>query len=119
MAVNEELNVVLSELHAAGIRSPVVAPGSRHIQVRWTLPNGDERSITVSCTASDRRAVDNARAGVRRMLRADELLAPVEPRRPERTPGRLERLERRLQRVEQIVNDLRAPATRQGGAALG
>ncbi len=110
MANNEIMNMVLGELRGVGVRAPIISASGRRFQVRWPSPKG-LRVFTVAGSASDRRAVDNARADVRRMLRADGMLASgAEPaEKPDRALSKIEKIEQRLRRVEQLVADLRAP----------
>jgi hypothetical protein len=102
---NEVLKAVLSELHAAGIRDVTVSSGGNHQQVRFKV-NGQERMFTVACTASDVRAVANARSDIRRLLRSLGLLIPEERSAPARQPSRIELLEQRLQRLEARIASL-------------
>lgn len=106
---NEELTAVLQELARAGVHDPIIAKGGRHLQVRWQTPQGT-RFYTVAASGSDWRGPRNARAEVRRMLRADgrlpvervEIPEPVTPPAA-RLPNwkmELERLERRVARLE-------------------
>jgi hypothetical protein len=84
------------------VRGYTVAKGSRHIQVRWTV-NGSPRVYTLSSTPSDIRGAANTRAGVRRILLADELIqrsAPAAPREQRLT------LEQRVRRLEALVEKL-------------
>jgi hypothetical protein len=99
---NPCLTVALEELAKAGIRRPEIASG-KHLQVRWTMPNGQQRMCIVSHTAAggDRHAIENARRAVRQILRADNMLETPGPRTPPaRQPSRIELLERRLAEVE-------------------
>ena len=96
---NPCLTAVLEELATAGIRRPEIANGGKHMQVRWTTASGQRRSYTLPNSPSDWRAPENARHGVRRVLRADGMLEMPEPRTsPLRQPSRLELVERRLPR---------------------
>jgi hypothetical protein len=105
-ARNPCLDAALVELAATGIRDPAVARGTKHWQVRWANPRGEVRMVTVAGTASDWRAVENARRDVRRILRADGMLA-AEPRPvPTRQPSQIELLERRLAKVERQLRSL-------------
>jgi hypothetical protein len=101
---NPELAAAVAELESAGIRDYTVAKGSRHIQVRWKV-NGSPRVYTLSSTPSDVRGAANTRAGVRRLLRADELIqrsAPAAPREERLT------LEQRVKRLEALIEGLAA-----------
>jgi len=70
MRRNECLTAVLRALDAAGVE-PIIWHGGKHIRVAWHNPHGKQRSVTVPFSASDWRAVRNARADVRRLLRQD------------------------------------------------
>jgi hypothetical protein len=96
---NPCLDAALAELAKAGIRDPVIAPGGKHLQVRWTSSGGRARLLAVPGTPSDWRSAQNTRHDVRRILRADGMLEVPEPR-PARQPSRIEALERRLAEVE-------------------
>ena len=75
--------------------------GGKHLQVRWTAPGGQTRTLVVPGTPSDWRAVENTRHDLRKILRGDWMLATPEPR-PAPTNGQaeFELLERRLAEVE-------------------
>ncbi len=68
MRRNSVLDAVLRELAAAGVKPTVVQ--NRHIKVRWSHA-GHERTCMVSGSPSDWRAPLNARAWIRRQLRAE------------------------------------------------
>lgn len=104
---NEELAAILHELAGVGIHSPIVAPGGKHLQVRWET-NAGSRFYSLPRTGSDWRGARNARAEVRRMLRADGLLIEEksEPSAERARPHwrlEIERLERRIARLEALV----------------
>ena len=69
---NEVLKAVLGELHAAGVRDVTVAAGGKHRQVRFRVGRS-ERIFTAACTAGDSRAVSNAKADIRRLMRSLKL----------------------------------------------
>jgi hypothetical protein len=105
---NEELTAVLQELARAGVHDPVIAKGGRHLQVRWQTSQG-VRFCVVAASGSDWRGPRNARAEVRRLLRADgllsderaEILEPAPPAAKSPTwKTELARLERRVARLE-------------------
>jgi hypothetical protein len=96
---NECLDAALNELTKAGIRDSIVARGSKHLQVRWSGPRGEPRMVSVACTPSDVREIENTRRDVRRVLRADGLLDEA-PTVPARQPSRIELLERRVHVLE-------------------
>jgi hypothetical protein len=75
MRRNPSLDVTLDQLQAAGIK-PTAEHGGKHIRIRLLNAHGGKRSYTVAFSASDWRATHNARANVRRMLRADGALQP-------------------------------------------
>lgn len=98
---NPCLDAALAELAKAGIRDPVIVPGGKHLQVRWTSSGGQARMLAVPGTPSDWRSAQNTRHDVRRILRADGMLEVPEPRSAStRQPSRIELLERRLAEVE-------------------
>jgi len=98
---NRCLAAVLEELAKAGIRHPEVTNGGKHLQIRWTTATGLRRTYTLPSSPSDWRAPENARHDVRRLLRADGMLATPAPRSaPPRQPSRIELLERRLAELE-------------------
>jgi hypothetical protein len=103
---NACLEVTLEELRLAG-HTPIVAHGSKHVQVRWDSRRGYPRMVTIGATPSDWRSPQNARRDVRNILRKDGEL-PVEqpaPRAPKQL-SRLEVLEQRLAMVEQRLRIL-------------
>jgi hypothetical protein len=99
---NECLAAALDELSKAGVRSPQIAKGSRHLQIRWVTGGGAQRMVAVPTTPSDWRSPENTRRDVRGILRADGMLETPTPRTPPppRQPGRLELVERRLAALE-------------------
>jgi hypothetical protein len=100
MAQSACLKAVLEELHAAGVHHPVIAPGGKHVQIRWVNACGVARMFTAPSTPSDYRSVDNCRAEVRRILREDGMRPTAEPKAPPRQPSRVELLERRVAEIE-------------------
>jgi hypothetical protein len=72
-ARNTCIDAVIVELRAVGIDFEIVR-GGKHVQVHWSS-NGARRFYVVPATSSDWRAVQNARAGIRRILRKEGLLA--------------------------------------------
>jgi hypothetical protein len=103
---NDCLAAALEELAKAGIRTPTVARGGKHLQLRWAGPHGEPRMATVACTPGDPRSLENTRRDVRRILRADGMLdgAPASP--PARQPSRIELVERKLVELEQRQAEL-------------
>lgn len=71
MADDSVLGVVTAELRRYGIKPVVDVTGSGHRVVIWQLAGHPERRVVVPSTASDHRASLNARADVRRYIRAD------------------------------------------------
>jgi len=65
---------VIAELRAVGICDYEIAHSSKHPQVQWSI-NDARRFYVVAATLSDRRAAQNARTGIRRLLREDTGLA--------------------------------------------
>ena len=96
------LTTAIEELAKAGIPNPVIAHGAKHPQIRWTTPRGELRVFAVPGTPSDWRSAENVRRDLRKILRADGLLALPEPRAaaPAKQPSRIELLERRLAEIE-------------------
>lgn len=77
MAGDTELAIVLKELKAVGIRPRVEERGSGHKAVVWQAsPDKAERMYVVPNSGSDWRGCLNARADVRRFLRADNVSPP-------------------------------------------
>jgi hypothetical protein len=98
---NSCLALALKELAAVGIHHPVVARGSKHVQVRWVSPRGERRTFAVSGTPSDWRTPQNTVRDLRRLLLNDGMLETASPRTPPpRQPSRIELLERRLAEIE-------------------
>jgi hypothetical protein len=106
---NPCLAAALHELEAAGVRDIVHAPGGKHVQLRWSVNGGASRLYSLPSTPSDWRSPRNVRADVRRILRADGLLAaPVpKPTPPPRKLDRLAELERRVAALEKEIERFR------------
>jgi hypothetical protein len=86
---NEVLTMVINELKAVNIE-PWIEDGRSHLKVRWTNPIvGETRTVIVSGTPSDRRARYNARSFVRRILRADGLIAGRSKRHRRKNHGKI------------------------------
>jgi hypothetical protein len=98
MSSKECLDAAIATLRAAGVYDYQLAPGGKHLQVRWEV-NGQPRFYAVAGTPGDVSSVHNTRAEVRRMLRADGLLEAAPDNQPK--PRRLT-LEQRVQRLEQL-----------------
>jgi hypothetical protein len=71
MARDDVLEVVLAELRRYGIKPQVEPTTGGHYSVRWQLEGKPKRIVLVAGTPSDHRTRLNARAEVRRYLRAD------------------------------------------------
>lgn len=100
---NPCLIVAKAELSIAGIRDVITSYGGKHLQIRWITDRG-ERIYTMPTTPSDVRSEANTRADIRRMLREDGYLTPVNRPLPSRLPSLAERianLERRLTALEE------------------
>lgn len=106
---NEVLEAVLDELAKAGVRDVVHGPGAKHYQVRWEARGNipGPRMYVVPATPSDVRDVQNARSGIRRILKEDGMLEPVKPSAP-KTPDKVTLLERRVSELETTVEELKA-----------
>lgn len=105
MKKNECMDAAVGVLSDAGITDVVRSYGGKHLQLRWTTPNGEPRLYSMAATPSDhRRAARNVRADVRRMLRQDGMLAVEEPRR---APDERQRIEARIATHERKLANLR------------
>jgi hypothetical protein len=62
---------VLEELAKVGTHHPEIAPGGKHVQVRWANTRGAPRKHAVPGTPSDWRTTENVRRDMRQLLRAD------------------------------------------------
>ena len=104
---NPELDAALSELKTAGISDPIVSRGGKHLQLRWQVGNAI-RFFTVSTTPSDWRGGRNAKAEIRRLLKADGFLVKDEPAGAPAAPTKarpawrveIESLKRRIAEIE-------------------
>jgi hypothetical protein len=92
---NTCLDAVLGELERWQIAGqPVVANGGKHLKITWTATAGQQRTVIVPSTPSDRRSAANTRAFVRRVLRSDGVELKVSPpRRPRPARPKAIRLE--------------------------
>jgi hypothetical protein len=100
---NACIDVVIAELRAVGIYDYEIAHGGKHPQVHWSI-NGARRFYIAAATPSDRRAAQNARTGIWRLLREDGLL--VQEAAPERSAPRPPSLEQRVAALERQVRAL-------------
>src|SRR5262245_55715271 len=73
--------VLLSELSSLGLSPRVHTTAGNHTCVEWDIA-GKTNFIVTSTTPSDRRAVLNARADMRRRLKASGLLHETQPPKP-------------------------------------
>jgi hypothetical protein len=100
---NPALRAALTELFDADIRV-TRAENGRHIQLRWSAPDGRIRMYVLPRTPSDHRTPDNVRAGIRRLLREDNLLPSPEeklpPPQPPKSSDRFALLEQRIAELE-------------------
>ena len=103
---NPVLDAILDELRLAGIK-PTISSGGKHVQIWWTGPDGQPRICRSSITPSDQQAPHKARAEVRRMLRADGMLAEPERKPAGRELSRIEKLEHRIAKLERMLTDLK------------
>ena len=65
---------VLEELAKIGTHHHKIAPGGKHVQVRWANTRGAPRKYAVPGTPSDWRTPENVRRDMRQLLRADGML---------------------------------------------
>jgi hypothetical protein len=105
---NDCLEAALRELAAAGIRDVEQAHGGKHIQLRWSVNGHGLRVYSLPATPSDIRSSHNTRAGIRRILRADGMLATPERKPPAKPVDRVTALEQRVAALEQTVRELKA-----------
>jgi hypothetical protein len=106
---NRCIDAVITELRAVGVYDFKIASGGKHPQVHWEV-NGAPRFYAVPGTPGDVRSALNARADIRRMLKADGLIAAPEP--AERQSPRRVTLVERVERLERLVERLAAGAMR-------
>jgi hypothetical protein len=117
---NEELEAVLSELAEAGVRDVIRSQDNKHIQVRWEARGSatGPRMYVVPSTPSDVRGVQNARSGIRWILKEDGMLPePVKPPAP-KMPDKATLLERRVSELETTVEELKAQMSALVNSAL-
>lgn len=69
---NEVTDLLLEELEKHGLKG-AINDRSKHLEVSWTLPNGETRFIIAPKTPSDWRSGMNCRSDLRKMLRADNV----------------------------------------------
>lgn len=108
MRRNEELEVVLAELRARGLK-PTHKHGGKHIKVEWDAW-GTPQSVIVPVTSSDARARLNLRAQVRGMIKRAAEVAARKPSRPAALklamalPEHRDTIGDRLTRIENELN---------------
>jgi hypothetical protein len=73
MTRRKRTQTVIDELAAVGIKPTIKQSGGGHYKFYYRIPTGEQRMIVTAASSSDRRADENIRACVRRMLRADGL----------------------------------------------
>jgi hypothetical protein len=107
MKRNEALDFVTAELSCRGVRFDTETSGGNHIEIRWQVsPVKEVRSYFVPNTPGDHRGRLNARAAVRRLLKADGVqLEPAEQRKPHHLLSRALDLPKH---VEPIPDQLKA-----------
>lgn len=115
---NEVAEISLRELREWGLSGRMEERG-KHLAICWDYPNGVSRFAIVARTASDWRAVINARGQIRRMLRADSWQRPDPvkvqfvramelPRQDDGAAARIQRLERDMEALIDFNADLQA-----------
>ncbi|MGY2987735.1 hypothetical protein [Bradyrhizobium sp. USDA 4508] len=85
---NELQQIAVNELRLYGIKPECRPNGRGHIEIVWrACPEKEERVVVVAKTPSDWRSRMNARAEVRKYLRADnvQLATQAKPRNPKQT----------------------------------
>jgi hypothetical protein len=72
------LKVLTVEFQRYGAKFETRITGHSHIQLSWRVgPDKDRHSYIIPTSSGDRRCWLNARAGIRRLFRADGLLPPI------------------------------------------
>ena len=75
MKYNSAVELAVKELERANIKYSISKRGSGHIQLLWTTPAGDTRSVIITGShMKNRRSQLNARAYVRRALRLNAVI---------------------------------------------
>jgi sugar phosphate isomerase/epimerase len=109
---NPCLDAALRELAAAGIRDIEQVRGGKHWQLRWRVNGHGLRIYTLSSTLGDWRSAHNTRAEIRRILRADGVLAASNRAEPTSALAsapkfdRIAELERRMAAVEEFIRTI-------------
>jgi hypothetical protein len=66
------LKILTAEFQRVGVKFDTRVTGRTHIKLSWQVsPDKERRCYFIPTTSGDGRGWRNARAGVRRMLRAD------------------------------------------------
>lgn len=73
MKYRELLDAAFDELESVGIKPKIADHHGRHYHIIWHNQTGERRHVNVSASG-DVRAMRNARASVRRILRHDGML---------------------------------------------
>jgi hypothetical protein len=103
---NPCIEAAIAELRDAGVYDYELARGGKHPQIHWGA-NGARRFYALPGTPSDWRSVQNVRADIRRILKADGCIPAAEPA-AERSPPRAPSLAQRVARLERLVEELMA-----------
>ena len=107
--MNECTRIVLRELEIAGIRDVEQIRGARHLQVRWHVNGGPQRTYTVPGSPSDIRTPRNVRADVRRLLRTDGVSFEQPKPPPPKQLDRVALLQQEMAALRQRVTVLEQP----------
>jgi hypothetical protein len=112
---NECIAAAIAELADHAIRDVEIVRGGKHYQIRWRVNAGPQRVISTPCTPSDWRDPENTRRDVRKVLRADGVIAAPDPKpaAPPRRLSRVELMEQRITALERAVAQL-TPAKEAG-----
>jgi len=103
---------------------PEIRRAGKHIQISWISPSsGKQRVYNASSTPSDRREIYNVKAGIKRMLREDNVEKPdprsfhramslpnvVQPTNNITTLDRVKKAEESLEALWELVSDWKPP----------
>jgi hypothetical protein len=112
VSANPGRDVVVAELHRAGVSDHMLVNGGKHQQVHWRVNGSEPRHITIPTSPSDRRWEKNLKHEVRKILRGDGLLVdqvPTEKPKP-KPPDRLTQLEQTVRSLDQRIAKLESQA---------